>query len=209
MTTAEKRRRTALHEAAHAVADTEMGRPIDYVSIRSGHTFRGITVPVPRDLADLDGLSFGGVAAQPPALRADVERVIIGTLAGDLAELVLGPIDPPGYRPDDEEAELIARQALAALGPRAAELIGREEGTEPTPTDEENAWRYAYALAGDTGTTHYLEWLRAEARALVWRYRAAILRVADALERHAILRGEQVAALVYPSKEGTSNAIPE
>ena len=46
------------------------------------------------------------------------------------------------------------------------------------------------------GGAFYLEWLRAEARALVVRYQDEILRVADALERHAVLRADEVAALV-------------
>jgi hypothetical protein len=51
----------------------------------------------------------------------------------------------------------------------------------------------------------YLELLRAEARALVVRYRAEILREADALERLAVLRGDAIAALVFPAIEARTD----
>ena len=62
--------------------------------------------------------------------------------------------------------------------------------------DEEHAWSLTQASAGPGVGAWYLDWLREEARAFVVRYHAAILRVADALERHAVWRGDQVAALV-------------
>ena len=93
-----------------------------------------------------------------------------------------------------------------ALGPRISELvIHHETRDEAYVSDQHRATDFAIAVFGDVlGGAHYLAWLRAEAEALVIRYRTAILRVADALERHAVLRDEQVAALVYPSRPDKS-----
>jgi len=195
------RRRTALHEAGHAVADYVLGRPIEYVSIRPGLTFGGIAVTMPRDRPDAGGFApWSPVALQPPALRADIERQIIATLAGELSALFLA-VAPGTVRYSDDAAEEIAGGALAALGPRTAELVvDHEESEESSGSDETNAWDLAVAFAGPEVGGHYLGWLRAEARELVICYHGAISRVADALERHAVLAGEQVAALVHPPK---------
>jgi hypothetical protein len=200
MTDSDARRRTCLHEAAHAVAELVLGGSVDYVSIRPGKTFGGIEVRVPRPL-DLDGFDgFRSVSVEPPKLRADVERRIIVSLVGHIAALHLGPKLDDGYlaEPADEE---IARQALANLGSRLSELVvANEVSTEPRGSDEDNARGAADAFAGPVVSWHYLEWLRCEALELVTRYCLAIVRVADALERLHVLTGEQVAALVYPPK---------
>jgi hypothetical protein len=198
------RRRTAVHEAARAVADVVFGIPLEYVSIRAGNGFSGIEVPIHRDFTDIAGFDDVLLVMQPPAFRADVERRIIATLAGDMAALFLGG-EPPPARYDDDAAEQIAKRALMALGPRISELVIHHEASdEPYESDQDRAIGLAIAVFGEVlGGAHYLAWLRAEAEALVIRYRTAILRVADALERLAILQGEQVAALVHPPKEVT------
>jgi len=101
-----------------------------------------------------------------------------------------------------------ARQVLAALGPRLAELVvAHEESNVPSAGDETNARELVDAFAGPADGlflapgTFSLEMLRCEARNLVVRYHAAILRVADVLERRAVLTGEQVAALVYRRRD--------
>jgi len=48
------RRRTAVHEAGHAVAGIVLGHAIEHASISPGRGFRGIAVPVPRDLPGAD-----------------------------------------------------------------------------------------------------------------------------------------------------------
>jgi hypothetical protein len=205
------RRRTALHEAGHGIAQVVLGRSVEYVSIRPGKTFSGVAVPIPHERLDIEGFNpFLPVAQEPAALRADIERDIIIDLAGDLATLLDGPGDnaPPAssYR-DEPDVDAIARRALEQLGPRLAELVVEHEQSEdPIDTDDAKAWTLAKAFAGPEASFWYLEWLRAETRELVIRNRVAILRVADALERHAVLRGEQVAALVYPPKQGDPNA---
>ena len=200
------RRWTALHEAGHGVAEVVLGGAGKYVSIRPGKTFSGIHVSVPSERDTSQFNPFKPLITQPAELRADIEREVIVYLAGDLAAATL-------YEPSGDESEAIeapdtdalARQALASLGPRLAELIvADEESDEPHEDDETRAHELASAfvsIGDDTMSgAFYLEWLRGEARALVLRYRAAILRVADALERHVVLQGEQVAALVYPPK---------
>ena len=190
------RRRTALHEAGHAAADVVLGLPLEYASIRAGRTFAGVAVPVARDLRDADKLTMYPTMLQPPALRDDVERRVISMLAGALAELYLGELPPPRDYSDDE-ALAIARAALARLPPRLAELVvHHEEREDPTGGDEDNAYGLAEAIVGPEAAELYLALLRHEARALVVRYHAAIRSVADALERHAVLSGDAVAALV-------------
>lgn len=193
------RRQIALHEASHAVAHVVLGLPLEYASIRRGRTFGGMTVSIPRGLAgagDFD--TFKPVPLQPAALRADVERRVISRLAGELGVLYLAPVDPVATYTDDD-SEAIAHEALAALSPRTAELVAKRETSEDGfQHDEAAAEELAAAFAGPESWVSYLGWLRAEARALVVRYGAPILRVADALERHAVLDGEQIAALIYP-----------
>lgn len=195
------RRRTAIHEAAHAVASVVLGVPVDYVSVRPGQTFSGITYGVQRTLSDLDGFDpFRAVTQQPAALRADIERKVMMTLAADIAVRNLGPGPMSGYD-EPKEAEAIAYQTLARFGPRLAELIvAQETSEEPSEYDETKARDLVYGFAGPDAAVAYLEWIRADAGELVRRYQAAILRVADALERRAVLRGKHVAALVYPPK---------
>jgi len=70
-------------------------------------------------------------------------------------------------------------------------------GCPPRPSnpDEHNALAMAMAFAGHARCPPP-RWLRAEARELVIRHRATIVRVADALERSHVLTGEQVAAFI-------------
>jgi hypothetical protein len=195
--TAPTRRDVAVHESGHAVIEIVLGVPVEYASIRAGRTFRGVSLRAPGDVAGIAGFDpFRAIATEPPELRAHVERQIIGFLAGGLAEVYLAG-SPPAASYGDDQAEEIARDALARLGPRLAELVVEyETREEPSDGDEANAAVIANAFAGPEAGAYYLEWLRCEARALVVRYREAILRVADALERVATLSGEQVAALV-------------
>ena len=199
--TAATRRATCLHEAAHATIAVILGDAVEYVSVRSGKHFRGIAVPpVRHERPEADRFApWHPVCMQPPELRADVERSILVFLAGDLAALYL---TPPQTSYVDEDVEEIARRALDNLGPRLAELVvGHEESDGPFDDDDTKAVGLASAFAGPQAGVFYLAWLRAEARELVLRYQAAIRRVGDALERHAVLRGDEVAALVHPSRK--------
>jgi hypothetical protein len=199
MTDPALRRRVAVHEAGHAVAFVVLGIPLEFASIRPGRSFLGVVVPAARDGADLGALNFDAICNEPPALREDVERRIIAGLAGELAELYGTATPASGYLDDDDEQ--IARAALATLPSRIAELVTEhEDRLDPVTADEDAARELADAFAGPDVGPHYLAWLRAEARDLVTRYAAAILRVADALERRAILTGDAVAALVHPQR---------
>jgi hypothetical protein len=202
--TAADRRIIAIHEAGHAVADVLLGIPVEFASIRPGKTFAGIEVPAPHRPDSFDWNQYLPISAAPADLRAYVEKRVIAFLSGHIAATTLYEPLPRRRRLTVElpDADAIARDALASLGPRLAELVvAHEESDEETGGDEANAFALANAFAGpDMGGAFYLEWLRVEARALVARYEAAILRVADALERHAVLRGEQIAALVHPPK---------
>jgi hypothetical protein len=194
-----RRRTTAIHEAGHAVASIVFGREVDYVSIRRGKGFNGIacSVPRPRDVAGYDPVS---VLRQPSALRADVERDIVVLLAGELAALAFGS-EPAPARYDEDEFERVATDALAALGPRVAELVIKNEASDEVEYDRDGAIDLAMLMTEDVlAASAYFAWLEAEARAFVAAYRATILRVADALEEHAVRTGEHVARLVYPHR---------
>jgi hypothetical protein len=157
---------------------------------------------VPGDFPDRDGWNPElPVACQPPRMRAGIEREILAIFAGDLAGLYLVPGEPGAARYVDEDVDAIATQALASLGPRLAELVvAHEQAEEPFLDDEAHARQLANTSAGPEAGPLYAEMLRVEARLLVTRHHRAILRVADALEREAVLDGAQIAALVRPQK---------
>ncbi len=139
------------------------------------------------------------MTAQSADVRTRVERIIIVRLVGAIAAEMLAP------RPEDYTnrpvADELDREALERPGPRIAELVVADEASEePVEGDEAAAFSFAIAFADINAGWHYLEWLRAQAREFVVRYRSTILRVADALERHEVLRGDEVAALVYPNR---------
>lgn len=192
------RRRTAIHKAAHACVSQDLGIEVEYASVRPGRNFDGVAVNAHAAVADLDRLGLGGVMDQPPALRADVERRVVVMLAGEAAALVFAEPDVDGWDVDPVE---VAARGLAALPPRVAELAIAAENSEAMPaTDADKAGELAAALTGPTGgAAHYLAWLSAEAEFLVRQRRDAILRVADALEAHAILTGDQIAAITSPA----------
>jgi hypothetical protein len=208
---AAERRRVALHEAGHAVADVVFGRGVEYASARAGRTFAGLTLAAPGPAGATDGFDpFLFVVQQPAACRDHVERTVISLMAGDLAELFL--VSEPVNAYSDDQAEQIARTALEGLGPRLAELVAKhEDREEPTPTDHEQAFSLAAAFVGPdpVAVGNYLAWLRAEASRLVRVYAPAILRVADALERRAVLSGAEVAALVNQPRPPAARAAAE
>ncbi len=121
-----ERRLIALHEAGHAVAYHVLGLGLEYASNRPGRTFAGVAVAAsPAVTAGFAELTEVGIAGQPVALRANVERRIIGKFAGELAALTL--VDRTGHYQADNEWSELARDALVALGPRIAELVTEHE----------------------------------------------------------------------------------
>lgn len=135
-------------------------------------------------------------------LRADLERRVIAILAGSLAERWLGDRHQTNGFRETDPAEDIAREALATLGPRLLELVvAREESPEERVGDEANARDFAGAFAGAAAAPMYLDWLRAIAQELVERFAPALIRVADALERRAVLSGDAIAALIRDTPE--------
>jgi len=83
MTDAAKRRRTAYHEAGHAVVGLVMGMDPQFVSLRPGASHHGMTkhsVPQERRIPNLDALLGTEVVLTDPAARVTVERAIVATL---------------------------------------------------------------------------------------------------------------------------------
>lgn len=202
--TPEERRQVALEEGGHSVCQVVLGFGSKYASIRPGRQFSGIASGLGYDMPEGFNPDLF-VLQQPPEVRATVERRIFIWLVGDLSALYLADEPSVGYSSD--EAEQIAQAALDELGPRLAELVVEYEQREDLDVgDEVWASRFANAFAGPEVGPAYLAWLKIEAREFVLRYRHAILRVAAALERHGVLSGDAIAALVYPRKEIANHA---
>ena len=115
------------------------------------------------------------------------------------AEMLAPRPEDDTNRPVADELDRASPRTSSARGSPSS-LVADEASEEPVEGDEAAAFSFAIAFADINAGWHYLEWLRAQAREFVVRYRSTILRVADALERHEVLRGDEVAALVYPNR---------
>ena len=131
----DQRHWVAIHEGGHAVANVVLGRTVEYVSIRPGKTFAGLSVAATEDIPDMDRWNqFLPISVAPPAFRADLEKRIIAKLAGEIAATLLYQPSSVGAPPrlDPSETESIARKALDSLGPRlAARRLRRGRGLVP------------------------------------------------------------------------------
>jgi hypothetical protein len=200
--TDDARRRTAYHEAAHAVAGILYGRPIRVVSIRPGAQYRGTTL-----YESSTGLSeaLAGVfdpsapaLLQPSETRTAIEREIVITLAGPTAgqwaHVTTGRIEPDPCEIDAEKAAA----GLAALSPRHRELIVSEEVSDAERVgDEQAASNLSWALIGEPiEEVMHLAWLRAVTSNLVVRQWHQIEALANALLDRTVLDGATAAAIV-------------
>jgi hypothetical protein len=160
MTDDEGRRRTALHEAAHAVMAHLLGRTVDIISIKPGEHYRGVTIhgadgPA---LDEVDGIFasrhgdslLARYGLRPPFFDIDLLRrvssAIMISLAGHEAELLLGaPFS--GFREDEYDQERAERLARVLTEPTAEEMKFLEDSErEESPSDEERAQSAAQAL---------------------------------------------------------------
>jgi hypothetical protein len=195
------RRRTAIHEAAHAVAAIALGHGVSLVSIRAGAGYRGITMLqfgptfVSTSSVDLDL----PVVRQPPNVRGSLEADIVVSLAGPMAalyaDLKSGYLAPD---PCDKAVEQAATD-LSHLSPRHRELIVTAEGLpdHQYPGDETSASTLAWALAGEmTEAAAHVNWLRAVARNLVFAHWFQIVALADALLERTVLDGDTAKSIV-------------
>jgi len=194
------RRRTACHEAGHAVAALLRGDVPAVVSLRRAPGHEGVHIG-----HGPGRLDFGGrhartrpLALADPDLRRVVELAILGILAGDAAEDVLAPrlgrlpLEPP---PDAVAAEVAALPGDGADRLADAEARPPDDYLEGHGGDElaalELAWRLVSQRAGP-----FLVWMQAEARAFVTDHAAAILACAEELAARTIVPGADLAAIV-------------
>jgi hypothetical protein len=90
----------AHHEAAHAVVDSLLGLPLEYVEIAVGDTGVAGFTSVPHPQWVHDWPASGGAAALDNAQRAYLHANMMASLAGALADCQFRPY---GLTPDDDE----------------------------------------------------------------------------------------------------------
>jgi hypothetical protein len=201
-------RRTSYHESGHALAGWLYDRPLAIVSIRPGQFYTGVTRWESADRGWVDSFDPGLPALlEPTNVRKAIEREIVislaGPIAGSLAVITTGYYEPAAC---EVEAEREAA-GLAALTPRAQELVVALEGEPGGVQDEESARHLSHALTWDDNeAAMHLAWLRVTARNLVisrW-YRVAAL--ADVLLERRVLDGDSAVQILSSAQRGASNA---
>jgi hypothetical protein len=202
-------RRTAYHEAGHALAGWLYDRPLAVVSLRATERYNGVTRWESahdswRTTFDVNAPAL----LQPIDVRNAIEREIVVCLAGPIAgELALPTTGYYGPDPCEVDAEREAT-GFAALSPRAQELIVGMEGDPARGIDDEvSALHLSHALTwDDSEAAAHLAWLRVTARNLVvsrW-YRLAAL--ADVLLERRFLDGDPAVRILSTAQKGAINA---
>lgn len=207
------RRRTAFHESGHALVAHVLRRPPRLVSIRGTEHYAGITTHSGA------GRRFSGdpqlhlpVILQPTQSRRALETSICIALAGSIAEELVwretGYVETP---PDDQWAELAARE-LAGLSARSAEALEKlETQQEPFTPDEVNAWQLSRLLA-DEQAEYHLSYMRSMTKSLVYHptNRRLLEVLADLLLEKGVIAGNEVRELLQdalPSRPSRHLAV--
>ena len=196
-------RRTAFHEAAHAVACWALGLGVRGVSNVHGNNHAGIMVyddevPEP-ELID----ATTPLPVLDPELRRWAECRAVVALAGREGELLHialpDPDDPPAPRPVPGP-ETVRPTTPAGRDLRA--LIQRAD-TPDTRSDTEVAAEAVWFCAPDPEVqAHHLALCRVLARDLVRLHAERVVRVADALTQARQIEGPALVSLI----EGTPHA---
>jgi hypothetical protein len=189
------RERHAAHEAGHAAVAVALGLSLDVVSLRRGKCFTAVTMfaPPPR------GPMSGGLAVWPRVADRDAEeRMILVTLAGDLAEPYREPVAGYVEPTDDEVAARAAVEALERRSPRSAELLMAAEANEGLRNDRIHAHDRSWSLHGyaERVVDPFLGYLGAIARELVVHHLFAIRAVARELVVKTVIDGPEVEAII-------------
>jgi hypothetical protein len=185
----------ATHEAGHAVAAHVLGRAVHMVSILPTDRYEGMTVlgggeAHPTDRQNL----LLPTVLRPAPLRRWTEVSILIALAGPAAAFHLAaPSTDVDHSQDETHARELARSAVWTQ----AESERLEEATStlgPFRTDEEDAEKLAWAMAGSDSADAYLDWLRTETRHLVVspRFRAYVATLVPALLERKTMSGRLV-----------------
>lgn len=195
-------RRTAHHEAGHALAGWLYDRPLAIVSIRPGQGYGGVTRWETADRSWMESFDANAPALlEPTNVRNAIEREIVIALAGPIAGH-LAVVTTGYYSPDacEMEAEREA-EGLAALSPRAQELVIAMEAEPGIGSDEEAAGHLSHALTWDDreAATH-LEWLRVTAHNLVVSRWYRLTALANVLLERRVLDGETAVEIISSAR---------
>jgi hypothetical protein len=195
------RGQTCIHEAGHAVACVVFGIGLEFVSIRPGIHFRGLTSHDPAPLPDT--LRRGGVLDQSIEFRTAVERQMVMVMAGPLAARMFDPASWSGYGvTDDEQAVRALTAFLAERIPLAQALAGMEAG-DPLPSDDDVAYALSKDLAGEpdeAGAHHML--VRAASRRFVAEYWRPIEALAHVLNKRLVIDGPEAERIIRTAMAG-------
>lgn len=207
MSVANELKRVAVHEAGHAAMGYMLNRPCKMLSITPGLAYAGATFFAAAAVPDFDRADLMlPVFLHPTRFRRFIETEIVISLAGSFAALYLSA-PRTGYipeEPDDEHARQIANSAILSRAERewlerAAAMPG------PFRTDDEDAERLSWAIAGSESAGAYLNWLSAETRHLVLssRFRGYVDALVPALLEHRTLSGRAARRLMQETIKST------
>ena len=207
----EARRRTAHHEAAHAVVAELLGIRVDVVSIRPAEHHRGVTIhaaygtddEVTEIVARRHGKSLlARWCSVPyplfdPDERRHAESRIMVSLAGRMGEL-LAPDPLTGYR--DETADVDQERAIVAAVELTAEQGAWLDDAEQRVIcpDEDTAFETAWWNTGKEAAGALVNYLTWETRRLMFSdlVRRLLPLVVDQLLTHEVISGETVREIV-------------
>lgn len=203
--------RVATHEAGHAAMAYMLSRRLEAVSIVGSQHYGGVTILASAATPDIDVAELVLPAPlQRARFRRFVESDIMISLAGVSAAFHLAtPTRETGYVPP--EPDEIRAQELARLATMTPATANRLENPSPMATDEEQAERMAWAIAGNQTSAAYLAWLRAETDALVQgeRFRKLVAALVPELLRRKQISGRLARRIfddtIKEEKDGNAN----
>ncbi len=195
------RRRSAFHEAGHAVmARLLFGEPPQVVSLRPGAAYSAVCIGQSRPFPT-EWKQHAPSILQPATLRNHAEADIAMSLAGDLAANMAGfATSGYGEAPDEQAARASAR-ALSELSPRARELLEVAEKKTDALSDWTLAHRVSWLFTGsEEESVAHVAWVKVLAQRLLLAHEDALTRVADSLVLSEFMGPEKFEALVSESR---------
>lgn len=198
--TDEAMRRTAYHEAGHAVIGVALGVPIDGVSIRASSCYAGIALlrPAPVDTSVID-IEAPTPVLMPPKLRRALETRLWVSLAGDLAAEMA--VRRSRYGEADTTDRVAAATIAVELTGRSKDALERAEAMTEIKTDWDSAIATADILAWREAV-QYIAFATAATRRLLAECWPAVDAVAQALMSTPVLSGRQVKRIIRKPNQG-------
>ncbi len=208
------RRRTAFHEASHALAARLLGFDVSTASIRKGEHLLGVVTyerPAVSDFTERierrRGHSLLGLNGLRPVplfgeeARRSGESLIMIRQAGRLGEEFVGSPPEPGYVDDFDDREAL-RIATELTNQQTAELDAIYAETD-IPSDDTTANQVARYIAGERGAAALVAWLRHETARLVFSglFSRLLPPIAELLLRNESIPGQAVHAVVERETE--------